>query len=338
MDPVSQFKKEREDTIEAFSRDLGFQERSRAWVQESMAKRYVYNFDWMGRPIIQYPQDVFAMQELIWSTRPDVIIETGIAHGGSLVLSASLLAMLDWCDAAEAGAPLDTSASARRVIGVDIDIPVFAVSLGGMHRALTVSGGPSSTLHRPVPRSAATAIAKPIAALVLDLEGRPMRPTKAELFGMTTVGRGFNGDLVLVSGVAFSGTLWAKGPTQGQVENAAREAFGLAGGTGLPLIAPYVSQRSALGGADMTEARNLLASVAIVSLLFGATLIVGGISGRGPRHLATRERKPSQTASGSSTRYFDPLLPQDEIQQSEDHQRMSSQLDFRALSRLRSRL
>lgn len=216
--------------------------------------------------------------------------------------------------------------------------PVFAVSLGGMHRALTVSGGPSSRLHRPVPRSAATAIAKPIAALVLDLEGRPMRPTKAELFGMTTVGRGFNGDLVLVSGVAFSGTLWAKGPTQGQVENAAREAFGLAGGTGLPLIAPYVSQRSALGGADMTEARNLLASVAIVSLLFGATLIVGGISGRGSRHLATRERKPSQTASGSSTRYFDPLLPQDEIQQSEDHQRMSSQLDFRALSRLRSRL
>ena len=154
---------------------------------------------------------------------------------------------------------------------------------------------------------------------------------------MTPVGHGFNGELVLVSGVAFSGTLWAKGPTPTQVETAAREAFGLADGTVLPLIAPYVSQRSAMVGSDMTEARNFLASVAIVSLLFGASLILRGISRHRPRHKVTRARKPNQTASGSSTRFFDPLLPQDEIQQSEDEQRVTSQLSFRAFSRLRSR-
>jgi cephalosporin hydroxylase len=63
-----------------------------------------------------------AMQELVWEVRPDVIIETGIAHGGSLVLSASMLALLDYCDAAAAGVPLDPRASRRRVIGVDIEI------------------------------------------------------------------------------------------------------------------------------------------------------------------------------------------------------------------------
>jgi len=76
----------------------------------------------LGRPIIQYPQDMVAMQELIWSVRPDLIIETGIAHGGSLVLSASMLAMLDMCDAIEASLPMDPAQSRRKVLGVDIDI------------------------------------------------------------------------------------------------------------------------------------------------------------------------------------------------------------------------
>ena len=69
---------------------------SRDWLQASMQRKYyVYNFDWLGRPIIQYPQDMVVIQELVWQVRPDLIIETGIAHGGSLVLSASLLALLD---------------------------------------------------------------------------------------------------------------------------------------------------------------------------------------------------------------------------------------------------
>jgi cephalosporin hydroxylase len=92
------------------------------FMETSIAAKYSYNFFWMGRPIIQYPQDICAMQELIWSVRPDVIVETGIAHGGSLILSASLLAMLDLCDASEAGTVLDPAKPKRRVIGVDIDI------------------------------------------------------------------------------------------------------------------------------------------------------------------------------------------------------------------------
>jgi cephalosporin hydroxylase len=76
----------------------------------------------LGRPIIQYPQDMVALQELIWQIKPDLIIETGIAHGGSLILSASMLALLDYCDAVETGTPLDPKAPRRRVLGIDIDI------------------------------------------------------------------------------------------------------------------------------------------------------------------------------------------------------------------------
>lgn len=122
MNPIEQFQQERRDRLDAYGRDTGFQDLSRQWLQASMAKKYVYNFDWLGRPIIQYPQDMAAMQQLVWETRPDLIIETGIAHGGSLVLSASLLAMLDLCDAIESGQTLDPRVSRRKVLGIDIDI------------------------------------------------------------------------------------------------------------------------------------------------------------------------------------------------------------------------
>ena len=56
--------------------------------------KYTYNFSWMGLPIIQFPQDIVAMQEIIWQIRPDLIVETGIAHGGSLVFYASMLELL----------------------------------------------------------------------------------------------------------------------------------------------------------------------------------------------------------------------------------------------------
>jgi cephalosporin hydroxylase len=69
--------------------------------------RYSYNFTWLGRPIIQLPQDIVAVQEIIYKVKPDVIIETGIAHGGSLILSASLLELLG----------VDGV-----VVGIDIDI------------------------------------------------------------------------------------------------------------------------------------------------------------------------------------------------------------------------
>jgi cephalosporin hydroxylase len=82
------------------------------WIKESVDAKYSYNFTWMGRPIIQYPQDILAMQELIWSIQPDLIIEAGIAHGGSLIFSASMLELNAAC-----GGPSDAY-----VLGIDIDI------------------------------------------------------------------------------------------------------------------------------------------------------------------------------------------------------------------------
>lgn len=121
-DPTAQFRQEQAQRIAQYGEDEAFGALSKSWLEASMARKYVYNFDWLGRPIIQYPQDMIAMQHLVWAVRPDLIIETGIAHGGSLVLSASLLAMLDMCDAIEAGTTLDPRQSQRKVLGLDIDI------------------------------------------------------------------------------------------------------------------------------------------------------------------------------------------------------------------------
>ena len=93
-----------------------------AFLHSSLTAQYSYNFTWQGRPIIQYPQDIVAMQELIWQVKPDLIIETGIAHGGSLIFSASMLAQLDICEAIEAGVSINPRESRRQVLGIDIDI------------------------------------------------------------------------------------------------------------------------------------------------------------------------------------------------------------------------
>jgi cephalosporin hydroxylase len=119
MDLENQIK----NNIAAMGADFGLQKQSLDWLIASAKYGYSYNFSWMGRPIIQYPQDVIAMQEIIWTVRPDLIIETGIARGGSLIFSASQLALLDMCDAIESGAKdFDPSLPHRKVIGVDIDI------------------------------------------------------------------------------------------------------------------------------------------------------------------------------------------------------------------------
>ncbi len=89
---------------------------TRDFMSESHLLKYSYNYKWLGRPIIQYPQDIVAFQEIIFEVKPNLIIETGIAHGGSLILSASLLSLLDIMEG------VDTNQSLRKVIGVDIDI------------------------------------------------------------------------------------------------------------------------------------------------------------------------------------------------------------------------
>jgi cephalosporin hydroxylase len=108
--------------ISQMANDSELQKNARELFNRTCKYYYSYHFSCLGRPIIQYPQDIIATQELIWQVRPDLIIETGIAHGGSLILSASMLAMIDYCEAAEAGKPLDSKASCRRVLGIDIDI------------------------------------------------------------------------------------------------------------------------------------------------------------------------------------------------------------------------
>ena len=91
-------------------------EEAKSFLLRSIQDRYSYEFEWLSRPIIQYPQDIVAFQELVSSVKPELIIETGIAHGGSLVLSASLLCLLDVMEG------VDPRQSNRKVIGVDIDI------------------------------------------------------------------------------------------------------------------------------------------------------------------------------------------------------------------------
>jgi cephalosporin hydroxylase len=119
---VTDFAKEVANRIDAMSRNDRLQADAAEFMRTSLLCQYSYNFAWMSRPIIQYPQDMVAMQELIWRVRPDLVIETGIAHGGSLIFSASMLALLDMADAIESGATLDPARSNRKVLGIDIDI------------------------------------------------------------------------------------------------------------------------------------------------------------------------------------------------------------------------
>jgi len=119
---MSDFLEESEQRIKAMREDAQLQSDAHALMRSSIAAKYSYNFFWLGRPIIQYPQDMVALQELIWQVKPDLIVEAGIAHGGSLILSATMLALLDYCDAVDAGQPFDPKATHRRVLGIDIDI------------------------------------------------------------------------------------------------------------------------------------------------------------------------------------------------------------------------
>lgn len=116
------FQKQVKCRIASMSTNSNMLSLTKDFLLASIAAQYSYNFSWLGRPIIQYPQDMVALQEIIWQVKPDLIIETGIAHGGSLIMSASMLAMLDYCDAVTGGTVLDPRLSKRRVIGIDIDI------------------------------------------------------------------------------------------------------------------------------------------------------------------------------------------------------------------------
>lgn len=106
MDPIGEFEQQKKMNVEKMGHDEQLRRLSLQWLEESSRFKYSYNFTWLGRPIIQYPQDILAMQEVIWSYKPELILETGIAHGGSLILHASLLELC----------------GAGTVLGIDNDI------------------------------------------------------------------------------------------------------------------------------------------------------------------------------------------------------------------------
>ena len=122
MSMYDEFKNEGEAEIAAMGRDDTLKKLTSQWIESANSVKYSYHFEWQGRPIIQYPQDIVAMQELIWQVKPDLVIETGIAHGGSLIFSASMMALLDMGDAIEKGETMDPGVSRREVLGIDIDI------------------------------------------------------------------------------------------------------------------------------------------------------------------------------------------------------------------------
>jgi cephalosporin hydroxylase len=113
MNPVENYKKEVAGNVRQLGEDKDVQALSRIWSRETNQHKYTYNFCWLGRPIIQYPQDMVVMQEIIWEVKPDLIIETGIAHGGSLIFSAAMLELVASCTGSEG-----------EVLGIDIDIRV----------------------------------------------------------------------------------------------------------------------------------------------------------------------------------------------------------------------
>jgi cephalosporin hydroxylase len=130
------FDEEVQDRIAHNGRNEALRGAARAFMRESIPAKYSYNFSWLGRPIIQYPQDIVAMQELIWELQPDLIIEAGIAHGGSLILWASLLELNAACGGPETA----------RAVGLDIDIRAHnraAIEAHPMFKRITMIEGSS---------------------------------------------------------------------------------------------------------------------------------------------------------------------------------------------------
>jgi cephalosporin hydroxylase len=107
MNEIERFEHERQNNIHRMAAEASLGQLGVEFMRRTIEYKYSYNFSWLGRPIIQFPQDIIAMQEIIWQVQPDLIIETGIAHGGSLIFLASLLELIG---------------RNGHVLGVDIDI------------------------------------------------------------------------------------------------------------------------------------------------------------------------------------------------------------------------
>jgi cephalosporin hydroxylase len=111
---LQEFYKEKEDNIKKQGSDE-LRKKGISFINETLETKYSYNFSWMGRPIIAFPQDMLAMQEIIWDIKPDLIIETGVAHGGSIVYYASMLELVGG-DGLVLGIDIDIRAHNRELI------------------------------------------------------------------------------------------------------------------------------------------------------------------------------------------------------------------------------
>jgi len=152
--PIAAFEQETAGRIQKNESNTALQEAAKLFNTESNKAQYSYNFKWMGRPVIQYPQDILAMQELIWEIKPDLIIETGIAHGGSLIFYASMLELV----------------GKGEVLGIDIDIREHnkkEIEAHPMFKRITMMQG-SSVAPETVEQVKAFARDKPVIMVVLD--------------------------------------------------------------------------------------------------------------------------------------------------------------------------
>ena len=152
--PILAFIEERKDRIEKNAGNEELKKAADDFNVSSNKAQYSYNFSWMGRPIIQYPQDMIAMQEIIWELKPDLIIETGIAHGGSLIYYASLLELI----------------GKGEVLGIDIDIRQHnraEIEAHPMFKRIKMLEG-SSISQEMIDKVAAIAAGKQTVLVVLD--------------------------------------------------------------------------------------------------------------------------------------------------------------------------
>ena len=129
------FEERNRELIRRMGDDPHVREASRQWIEAVLGYEYHYHFSWLGLPIIQFPSDIVVMQELIWRVRPDLIVETGIARGGSLVFYASMLELIG---------------GDGRVVGVDMDIREHnrrAIEAHPLSRRITMIEGSSVSAH-----------------------------------------------------------------------------------------------------------------------------------------------------------------------------------------------
>ena len=160
MSDFREFESQNRADIETMGRDAELRRLTQKWFERATAYRYSYHFRWMGLPIIQFPQDIMAMQELIWEVKPELVIETGVARGGSVAFYASILELIG---------------GSGRVVGIDVDIRPHnraAIEAHPMARRIALIEG--SSVH-PDTISQVRELARPCRRVLVALDSNHTR-------------------------------------------------------------------------------------------------------------------------------------------------------------------